>query len=898
LKKLQSDARWREHPELTRSVYCETAEAALLCNRFELSTELCDEVLAHSSTTLEKAPAHELLIRGLAARKRFGEAVVKALDVQAELKIRYPRNPNMGHVIWGYIWTLRKVKALGADHLLRLPPREDPEVAAASRLMQAVFAITHFHKPELYPLFVFRQVEQCVTHGNDAYAAQAYSALSMILAGLGEVELAERICNMSVELTSTPPGDKLRCRSLFVLNSFVVPWLHPVRDSFPQLARAAQAALEHGDFEFFGYAVTMRGLGQLYSASGLAELTAEFEKVLSQLAALGHERNVLMQRILCEAAHELRHGVPLEPLSGPFYQKVDALARCQDPMDHTLVFHHYLAELCVSAHFGDVENAVRVVELVKPHLANGAFGSYLIAPFLFYEAWALGASAPLPGRSAFKARRRLAQSEKQLWKWRKSAPMNFGSKWHFVQAERLRLSGRHDEALKSYESAIEESRAQGYFNEAAVAHERAATLWIERGFARLAGQHLRDAHALYVHWGAVAAAERLTTAHPQHVSLFPARPSSPGEAPRSSESLDYHALIKASQAISGETLQPRLLERLLQTIMEHTAAQRGVLLLEQRGQLMVEAEADVDRPHVELIANETAESTTRVSRSIVRYAVRLEKTVVLAEATEDATFGRDPYVQTQRPRSVLCTPILHQGKLLGLLYLENNRVGHVFTRARLEMVSLLASQAAISIGNARLHALKLEAQQAKISPHFLFNALSSIAELAILDGAKAESAIVKLAHLYRYILASSPTEMVSLERELSIVRDYLGLEKLRFGAKLDFSVSHEGPLDKVRVPGLLIQPLVENSIRHAVAPKLGDGRVWVHARVHGDGCTIVVQDDGDGTKHASTGTGFGLRNVQQRLELVYGTRYSFAISQRGGYRVELEIPHEATSQLN
>jgi LytS/YehU family sensor histidine kinase len=231
--------------------------------------------------------------------------------------------------------------------------------------------------------------------------------------------------------------------------------------------------------------------------------------------------------------------------------------------------------------------------------------------------------------------------------------------------------------------------------------------------------------------------------------------------------------------------------------------------------------------------------------------------------------------------------------MLGLIYLENNRVGHVFTRARLEMVSLLAGQAAISIANARYHALQLEAQQAKISPHFLFNALSSIAELATVDGAKAESAIVKLAHLYRYILTSSTTEFVSLDRELSIVRDYLSLEKLRFGAKLEFSVTHEGPVENVRLPGLLIQPLVENSIRHAVAPKLGDGSVWVHADVQRGRCTIVVQDDGDSTKHTGTGTGFGLRSVQQRLELVYGGRFRFAISQRGGYRVEVEIPCDA-----
>lgn len=891
---LPEDARWREHRALTRAVYEQAAEAALLCNRFELNAELCGEALERSSTTLEKAPAYEFLIRGLSAQKRYGEAVELALRAQADFGIRFPRRPSIAHVIWGYVWMLRRVKKLGAARLLNLPRREDAETVAASRLMQTVFAITHFHKPELFPLFVFRQVEQCVVHGNDAFAGQAYSAFSMILAGLGETELAHEIGTMGLGLPSTPAGDKLRCRSLFAFYSFVVPWREPAQSTFAPLARAADVALEHGDFEFVGYARTMRALGRLYTGSPLAELAADFERELAQLTALGQERCVLIQSIMCEAVHELRHGVTTGPLSGPFYDRRDGLLRCKDPMDQTLVFHHHLAELCVSAHLGDQQSARGAVEAVGPFVANGAFGSYLLANFLFYEAWTVGACAASSVGALRNARRRLRNGQKQLRAWSKSAPANFDAKLDFVVAERLRLSGRHDDAARRYESAIDGSRTQGNYLEAALIHVRAASLWLERGFARLAGRHLEDAHALYVHAGALACAERLAQTYPQHLSLAPGRLDD-AASPRLSESLDYHALIKASQAISGEILQPRLLERLLETVMEHTAAQRGVLLLERRGELAVVAGADVDGEQVQLIANETVETTARVCRSIVRYVARVEKPVVLADATEDATFGRDEYVKSERPRSILCTPLMYQAKLVGLIYLENNRVGHVFTVARLEMVSLLASQAAISIANARFHALQLEAQQAKISPHFLFNALSSIAELATLDGAKAETAIVKLAHLYRYILTSSGTELVSLDREIAIVRDYLTLEKLRFGSKLDFSVTHEGRLEDVRIPGLLIQPLVENSIRHAVAPKLGDGHVWVHARVDAARCNIVVQDDGDGTKHPSTGTGFGLKSVQQRLELVYGSRFSFAISQRGGYRVELEVPHDATS---
>jgi len=397
---------------------------------------------------------------------------------------------------------------------------------------------------------------------------------------------------------------------------------------------------------------------------------------------------------------------------------------------------------------------------------------------------------------------------------------------------------------------------------------------------------------MYSRWGAKAVVRRLQREHAQHFAVLLAQSDAPGSgrAPRPTEALDYRMLMKSSQAISGEVFLPQLVQRLLKTILEHAGAQRGLLLLDRNGQLYVEAEADVDADAIELVSHEPVETTDRLCCSIVHYVARTEKPVILVDATREGMFVRDSYVERRRPKSVLCSPILYQGRLLGLAYLENNRVSHVFTDSRLEIVNLLAGQAAISIANARYHALQLEAQQAKINPHFLFNALSSIADLAVSDGNRAEAAIVQLAELYRYILTNSADDLVSLEKELEIVRSYLALEKLRFGDKLVFSVATEGDISTVRLPGLLIQPLVENSVRHAIAPRMDSGRVWVRASVDERRCCITVQDDGDGIKPGTSGTGFGLKSVQERLALAYGHRYSFAISKSGGHRVEIEIP--------
>src|SRR6185369_10959896 len=125
---------------------------------------------------------------------------------------------------------------------------------------------------------------------------------------------------------------------------------------------------------------------------------------------------------------------------------------------------------------------------------------------------------------------------------------------------------------------------------------------------------------------------------------------------------------KSSQAISGEMLLPRLLERLLQNILEHAGAQRGILVLERQGRLAVEAEADIDREGVQFIERETVEDSGRLCAAVVHYSARMASPVVLADAAREGLFIDDSYVRDHRPKSMLCAPILYQGKLAGLIY--------------------------------------------------------------------------------------------------------------------------------------------------------------------------------------------------------------------------------------
>lgn len=169
-------------------------------------------------------------------------------------------------------------------------------------------------------------------------------------------------------------------------------------------------------------------------------------------------------------------------------------------------------------------------------------------------------------------------------------------------------------------------------------------------------------------------------------------------------SLDTEAIIKASRMLSQEIRLEQLLARLMHIVIENAGAEKGLLIENRGGRLLLQAKGGVDSGKIETMQGAPIESVGEVPLSVVNYVARTETPVVLNDAFHDSSYAADPYISAHRAKSLLCLPIVHQGKLSGLLYLENNLTTHAFTPERLELLKALSSQAAISMENAALYA--------------------------------------------------------------------------------------------------------------------------------------------------------------------------------------------------
>ena len=193
---------------------------------------------------------------------------------------------------------------------------------------------------------------------------------------------------------------------------------------------------------------------------------------------------------------------------------------------------------------------------------------------------------------------------------------------------------------------------------------------------------------------------------------------------------------------------------------------------------------------------------------------------------------------------------------------------------------------------------RFDALQRQINPHFLFNTLNSIASLVRFRPDLAREMIVKLANLLRALLKDHGT-YVQLREELSFTDDYLDIEVVRFGADKLRVVKEldERTLD-VLVPSILLQPLIENSIKHGLEPRIQGGTITIRSRVAGPSIVVEVEDDGVGMMHKPPsalehpGNGIGMKNVRERLEVLYGNRARFTVVSRPGRGtlVSIEIP--------
>ena len=244
-----------------------------------------------------------------------------------------------------------------------------------------------------------------------------------------------------------------------------------------------------------------------------------------------------------------------------------------------------------------------------------------------------------------------------------------------------------------------------------LSNELASRFYAARGFETIAHAYLRNARYCYLRWGAEGKVKQLDRLHPHLAAAEGHLPTASIGSPI--QQLDVASIVKASQAVSSEIILPKLIERLMMIALENAGADRGLLILPAEEDHLIHAEGRATGDQVEVELCQKSITGITCPESLVRYVIRTHESVILDDTSRPNLFSEDDYLRGRQAKSMLCLPLLKQGQLTGLLYLENTLTSFAFTPDRIAVLELLAAQAAISLENTRLYG-DLQEREAKV----------------------------------------------------------------------------------------------------------------------------------------------------------------------------------------
>jgi PAS domain S-box-containing protein len=439
---------------------------------------------------------------------------------------------------------------------------------------------------------------------------------------------------------------------------------------------------------------------------------------------------------------------------------------------------YWICKLQAYFHAQDYVAALEAAEKVKD-LSWTQLSFFYLVDYHFYSALACAArDGVVQDVERLQYANQLSAHRAQLDIWAKNCPENFSNRALLVSAEIARIEGRVLDAERLYEQAIRSAHESGFIQNEGVANELAAAFYAARGFNKIAHTYLRDARYCYTRWGADAKVRKLDELHPHlRDELLPAHPTTTIATPV--EHLDLATVIKASQAISGEIVLEKLINTLMRAAIEHAGAERGLLIVPGVAEQRIEAEARSDDDEVAVHFPQSASTPFELPDSLLRYVIRTKESVTLSDASAENLFSEDEYFRRKSPRSVLCLPLVKQRQLIGILYFENNLAPGVFTPNRLATLELIASQAAISLEQARLYAelrrtneeLQAEISERKLAQEALEKSGSELrkSERRLQDIVDNTTAVIFVKDLeLRYVLVNCEHE-----RRVRIKRDQI-----------------------------------------------------------------------------------------------------------------------------
>jgi len=688
--------RWETTPELAFKLLRDQARCEFMSGNSAETRRLMEVLRPRARTRLELAAVYRLRNDLLVTAGDNISARDNLLEGLALMGMHLPPSPSWEDVVEANeeVWQLVGDRPIPS--LLELPRMSDPDKEAVLSLLAALFVPAIVTNPHLFTLHLCKMAALSLRHGNTPGAVHGYSNYGIILGGAFK-RYREGLAfgQLANDLAERYGGSGLRSKGHYGMG-VISSWTQPFTVAVEHLRKAFHYALQASDYQIACFCCSNLVMHRIAMGHELEEVYQESVARLDFTTkarfwdvrdiVLYSQRFVQQMRGLTPSFHSMSgDGFGEEAFEATMTPERAAITRCG----------YWLTKMKSRYMCGAYDEA-RQAEAKTMELSWTWRGRFQLTEVAFYSAVTLAACyermTPAEQGPALES---IRKSHQQLTEWAGFCPENFRAPERLAFAELARITGREAEAFRAYEEALQVSREHGFVQHAGLACELAARFWSERRMPTLAEAYARKAREAYQRWGAQGKVKQLEERWPQVASL---RSNDETGTDTNSTQIDALTVVKAQQAISGEIVLERLAHTLLQVAIESAGAQRGALLLPQGDKLSVMAISGT------LPEDATGSQEESLPWTLISYVKRAQEQVLIGDATQPHPFAADAWLARGQVRSVLCLPLLRQQEFRGVLYLENSLTTNAFSPARSSLLGHIASQAAISIENARLYA--------------------------------------------------------------------------------------------------------------------------------------------------------------------------------------------------
>ncbi|GJD19500.1 serine/threonine protein kinase [Rivularia sp. IAM M-261] len=681
---------WQNQYKLTLSYYIEISEAEYLNANLTRALFLCELALKQVNNLLYNVKFQQIKMKIYLAQNQFDTVLDIGQNVLQMLGISLVESPPQN---------------IGVEQLTSQPIMNDSYKLAAMEVLILIFAPACFRESAIAGSILYTMIQLSRQYGNSPPSVSAYALYGTFTAWI-DIDLAYQLGQISLQILEKLNAKEFKSKALVTIYISIFYKKEHIKRTINPLHEAIESGLEVGDIEFACHAANFYCSHLFFVGNHLELVIQNQSNYIEFISKLEQQHPLYLAQICAQViANLLDKSLIKTKLIGEFLNEEEAIPYLLSINNLMSLFNAYFYKSFLCYFFEEYHQSLEYAKIALNYgkflkgeiiftLHNWFYSLALMAEY--YNNLLQSESNQINNLQEYLSQ--VDENQQQMKYWAEHAPMNYQHKYDLVEAERARVLGQTLAAMEYYDRAIAGAHQNEYIQEEALAYELAAKFYLALGRQEIARTYMTKAHYGYICWGAIAKVKDLESKY-SHIINF----SKSAKNTTNSEVLDLTTIIKASQAIASEIILERLLKKLMTIVIENAGAQTGFLILKQQEQLFIEAKGTIDTSEVVLYQSLLAETSTQLPNSLINYVIRTKEDVILANASCEGIFTKDAYMIHNKSKSVLCTPIIYQGSLFGVLYLENNLAVGAFTSQRLEILKILSSQAAISIKNAQLY---------------------------------------------------------------------------------------------------------------------------------------------------------------------------------------------------